>query len=689
MTEGIEKQLLDASDLQELLQKRNELEELLAQEEEQSIFLAEEIKKVEHQLHSVKNRYKREAALRSKNKKELDKINKSRSWKLSLPVRKLGEVVKKSKENDSEEQFNTAVKDIVVQSENEKYNARALDRKLWGGYSNYALEELLELKNSENAPMNERMRATRSLSRWYYDHQEYEKAYEELEYINEVKPINNPNPDRVITEIKVMKKLGEIKAARRKVWEVINSRGLQTNLCLSMAHLAEEELERLNWYNLVYDKNGYNQIRKIDEQKPLDLENIYTPTTAIDKGLNKFKVSVIIPAYNAADLIHIALDSLLKQTIQNIEIIVVDDCSPDNTAEVVSKYAEQDERVKLIKKENNEGAYAARNTGLQYATGDFITIHDSDDWSHSQKIEIQLKALIKNPSAVGSISYLVRASKDICPLNAGSLLSVKFLMMNSSSLLVRRSVIDNLGGWDSVRVAGDTEFLWRIEKIYGDESIIRVEPTIPLSIALSNENSLTGTSTTHVKTIHFGLRRTYRESFQWWHEQAESAKDLYMDPTQVNRHFPCPVPNMLKRPEVREYDIVVIADFSSESDQELLDEMLKKFTNNYEKVALFHWPDYNGNPSRTIANNIYYLASKHQIDLLVPNEEISTEKMIFLTPRILDYKLDSAPKIKYGKTYAADEDKSSETRMNREKNLIKTMNVKDIEWCTTEELKNI
>ncbi|SHF75862.1 glycosyltransferase family 2 protein [Ornithinibacillus halophilus] len=689
MDERFEEQHKLDSDLRELEHRKNILEEKLIIEQEQSAHLNEELKKIEHHLHSVKNRYKREVNLRNKNKKELDKINKSRSWKLSLPVRKLGEMVKKNKSNDIETQVKHALNVGNESQKDNKYDARALDRKLWGGYSSYALKELLKLKTSQLAPMNERMRATRSISRWYYDNQEYQKAYEELEYINEVKPINNPNPDRIVTEIKVMKKLGATEAAKSKVWDAIEAKGLQSNLCLSMAHLAENEMDRLNWYNMIYGKYGYNQVRKLDEQKPLDLENIYTATTKVSKELEDYKVSVIIPAYNAADLIHIALDSLLKQTIQNIEIIVVDDCSPDNTADVVATYAEKDERIKLIKKEVNEGAYAARNTGLQYATGDYITVHDSDDWSHSQKIEIQLKALMKNPNAVGSISYLVRATKDTCPLNAGSLLSVKFLMMNSSSLLIRRDVITTLGGWDSVRVAGDTEFLWRIEKIYGKENVIRVEPSVPLSIALSNENSLTGTSTTHVKTIHFGLRRTYRESFQWWHEQADGAEDLYMDPSKINRHFPCPVPNKLKRPEVREYDVVVIADFSNNSNQELLDEMIKKYVNNNRKLGLFHWPDYHGDPTRTITDNIYYLSHKYDIDLLVPNEEITTEQLVILTPKILDYALDTAPVVTYQKAYVVDDEKFRDKKAIREKNVLKTLNVDDVEWFTVDQLKNM
>ena len=81
---------------------------------------------------------------------------------------------------------------------------------MWAGYSTYALNDLEQLVDSSDTPLNERLRALRSIARWYYDKQEYEKAYDALNYVNELKPLNHPSPDRIITEIKVMKKLNKI-----------------------------------------------------------------------------------------------------------------------------------------------------------------------------------------------------------------------------------------------------------------------------------------------------------------------------------------------------------------------------------------------------------------------------------------------------------------------------------------------
>ncbi len=107
-------------------------------------------------------------------------------------------------------------------------------------------------------------------------------------------------------------------------------------------------------------------------------------------------VSVIIPTYNRAKLIKKSVESVLNQTYNNIELIIVDDASKDNTEEVVKTI--KDKRIKYIKLKTNKGACNARNVGIKEANGKYITFQDSDDEYHKDKIEKQLKNLIKNNS---------------------------------------------------------------------------------------------------------------------------------------------------------------------------------------------------------------------------------------------------------------------------------------------------
>lgn len=107
------------------------------------------------------------------------------------------------------------------------------------------------------------------------------------------------------------------------------------------------------------------------------------------------KISVIIPTYNRVHLIRKAVQSVLDQSYQDFEIIVVDDCSTDNTEEAIREFQEKDERIRYIRHKKNKGAAAARNTGIRAAKGEYIAFQDSDDEWLPEKIEKQMK-IIKN-----------------------------------------------------------------------------------------------------------------------------------------------------------------------------------------------------------------------------------------------------------------------------------------------------
>ncbi len=106
-------------------------------------------------------------------------------------------------------------------------------------------------------------------------------------------------------------------------------------------------------------------------------------------------VSVIIPTYNRAGTIEKSIRSVLKQTYSNIEIVVVDDGSTDNTEEIVC--AIEDSRIRYIKAKENRGASAARNLGVREAKADIIAFHDSDDSWHDDKLEKQIRYLLLHP----------------------------------------------------------------------------------------------------------------------------------------------------------------------------------------------------------------------------------------------------------------------------------------------------
>jgi teichuronic acid biosynthesis glycosyltransferase TuaG len=122
-------------------------------------------------------------------------------------------------------------------------------------------------------------------------------------------------------------------------------------------------------------------------------------------------VTIIMPAYKAAKYIEESIESVLSQTYQTWELIIVDDCSPDATREIISKYASRDKRIKPIFLKKNSGPAVARNEGLKFARGRWIAFLDSDDIWISNKLSLQKKFQLKT-CAVLTFTQFRRVSAD-------------------------------------------------------------------------------------------------------------------------------------------------------------------------------------------------------------------------------------------------------------------------------------
>lgn len=117
-------------------------------------------------------------------------------------------------------------------------------------------------------------------------------------------------------------------------------------------------------------------------------------------------VSIITPAYNSADLIAETIESILAQTFTDWELLITDDCSKDNTVEIVKSYAEKDSRIKLFQLEKNGGGGVARNNSIAQAQGRYIAFCDSDDCWYPTKLEKQLAFMQQQDCALSYSSYM-------------------------------------------------------------------------------------------------------------------------------------------------------------------------------------------------------------------------------------------------------------------------------------------
>lgn len=117
------------------------------------------------------------------------------------------------------------------------------------------------------------------------------------------------------------------------------------------------------------------------------------------------EVSIITPSYNSAKYLSGTIDSVLMQSHQCWEMLVVDDCSPDNANLIVESYASMDSRIRLIKLNKNSGAAVARNIAIEQARGRYIAFLDSDDIWLPEKLEKQLRFMRENNIAFSYTAY--------------------------------------------------------------------------------------------------------------------------------------------------------------------------------------------------------------------------------------------------------------------------------------------
>lgn len=126
------------------------------------------------------------------------------------------------------------------------------------------------------------------------------------------------------------------------------------------------------------------------------------------------KVSIITASYNSERFIKKTIESVLKQTYKNWEMIIIDDCSSDNTESIVNKYIASDKRIKFYKLEKNSGAAIARNLGINKATGEFIAFLDSDDLWDENKLEKQIEFMKKTKIGFSFTGYrLIKESGEL------------------------------------------------------------------------------------------------------------------------------------------------------------------------------------------------------------------------------------------------------------------------------------
>ncbi|MDX5474078.1 MAG: glycosyltransferase [Bacillaceae bacterium] len=622
--------------------------------------LVAEIQMLEKKMGEEKDRYRLSAKKLKINKKNYTNLIHSTTWKYTSFIRKISRIskrlIRKSKPLNSVKE-NSSKLDKDVKKENQKKSkirVKHLKTRLYNlGFFERGLSELQEMYTGASTKQLKRL-AGWELALWYankYNEESAQKCLNILADVVDGETNKKKLRQAVIIEAECYKILGDIKYAKKIIEDAIALEP-HPDLFLSAANLEEQLEERVKLANKVLEVYNLNSISLGDsiEKSPYDrlsIEKEKNKTIVVD---NKPKVSVIMPVYNAIDVLPMAIESVLAQTWENLEVIVVDDKSTDETVELVEKYTMIDKRVKLIRSQKNGGAYVSRNLGLSYATGDFVTCNDADDWSHPEKIEIQMQHILKNPHVIANTSQLVRATPELSFYRRG--LPGSYIFSNMSSLLFRREiVVEKLGYWDSVRFGADAEFKRRLKKQFGEDSIIDLE-TGPLSFARQAEGSLTASSAFGYHGYMFGARKEYRESHDLFHALS---LDLRYDFPQQSRPFAIPepmLPNRVAKGVTRHFDVIIVSDFRLPGGTTTSNiEEIQAQRKNGLKTGLVQMSRYNLNPEREINPKVRELIDGESVQMLVYGESISSDVLIIRHPPVLQEIQEYIPNINAEKIY--------------------------------------
>lgn len=303
---------------------------------------------------------------------------------------------------------------------------------------------------------------------------------------------------------------------------------------------------------------------------PLRAGTLLHPESPAQAGL----VSVIIPTYNRARIIPRAIESALAQTYPNLELVIVDDGSDDDTRAVIEAYGP---RIRYFYQEN-AGVSAARNRAMKYARGEFIAFLDSDDLWRPWRIESQVMALMRHPAAglawtdmtaveesgrviderhlrvmyaahgkveietvmrqvdvLGSLSAHVPSELAASPVRLGDLFNEILLgnLLHTSTVLVRRAWVERVGGFDPsfVRAGEDYEFYVRLCSvgpvvfIDAPSTLYRVgaadqltRPSMLLEVARNNLRAIrkwVPHAGAHLALPQHMIRRRFADSYSW------------------------------------------------------------------------------------------------------------------------------------------------------------------------------
>ncbi len=265
------------------------------------------------------------------------------------------------------------------------------------------------------------------------------------------------------------------------------------------------------------------------------------------EGIDYPKVSIIVPAYNSEKYIAKCLFSLLKQTLKDIEIIVVDDASSDGTKDILDIFVKYDKRIKVIFHSENKKQGAARNSALKIAKGEYIGYVDSDDWVDLDYFEKLYNAAKKYDCDIalatnvrignGKTKYRLNIKKETFVKSLQDKIDLSNQAKNPcpTNKIYRRQMLEkNNIVWPEDVYCEDK--LYTIQALYYSDAMVSV-PDINYYYFRNPDSTVNNKKKTHLKKTKIDKQRACQEVLKFLKENNADIKDKQF--WAVKGHFPC------------------------------------------------------------------------------------------------------------------------------------------------------
>ena len=257
-------------------------------------------------------------------------------------------------------------------------------------------------------------------------------------------------------------------------------------------------------------------------------------------------ISVLMPVFNAATTLGFAVNSILQQSWHNLELLVVDDNSHDDSWQLLQAMSARDPRIRLMHCNRNVGPYVAKTLALGAARGTYVTGQDSDDWAHPQRLEHHMAAHLAQTKRLPlSLGWGLRLGIDGAPTHisrARTELSQDGFVRRSpvSCLLETDFLRQRLGGWDSVRFGADSELLLRAEHHLGH----KLQELPIISLLCRDAPGNLSNDITHGTRVKGGklstTRRDYIAGIRAWLQTQPPGAVAPMPLPHIPRYYPVP-----------------------------------------------------------------------------------------------------------------------------------------------------